>query len=114
MAARALGARLADAELDRYLSALRSPEDATALLRLVRGVDLGAVERSWEILRAAPIPTLVLWGEQDRLRSPAYGRRLAGEMPGAVWAPVADAGHLLPAERPERVAEEVAGFLAEL
>jgi pimeloyl-ACP methyl ester carboxylesterase len=31
-----------------------------------------------------------------------------------VWAPVAGAGHLLPAERPERVAEEVAGFLADL
>lgn len=112
--ARALGARLSDRELDRYLAALRSSEDAVALLRLVRGVDLAAVERSWEALRAAPVPTLVLWGEQDRLRSPAYGRRLAAEMPGAVWAPIADAGHLLPAERPERVAEEVAGFLADL
>src|SRR3954452_2610944 len=114
VAARALGARLADAELDRYLAALRNREDAAAVLRLVRGVDLAAVERSWEILRAAPVPTLVLWGEQDRLRSSAYGRRLASEMPGAVWAPVAGAGHLLPAERPERGAEEVSGFLADL
>lgn len=114
VAARALGARLSDAELDRYLAALRSPEDAAALLRLVRAADLAAVERSWEALRARPLPTLVLWGEQDRVRSPAYGRRLVGEMPGAVWAPVAEAGHLLPAERPERVAEEVAGFLADL
>ena len=114
LVARALGARLSDRELDRYLAPLRSREDAAALLRLVRAVDLRAVERSWELLRAAPIPTLVLWGEQDRLRSPAYGRRLAAEMPGAVWAPIADAGHLLPAERPERVAEEVAGFLGDL
>jgi pimeloyl-ACP methyl ester carboxylesterase len=112
--ASALGARLSDRELDRYLAALGTRDDAAALLRLVRGVDLGPVERSWEELRKAPLPTLVLWGEQDRLRSPAYGRRLAAEMPGAVWVPVADAGHLLPAERPERVAEEVAGFLAEL
>jgi pimeloyl-ACP methyl ester carboxylesterase len=112
--ARALGARLSDRELDRYLSPLRSPEGAAALLRLVRAVDLGPVERAWQQLRAAPPPTLVLWGEQDRLRSPAYGRRLAAELPGAIWSPVADAGHLLPAERPERVAEEVSGFLAEL
>jgi len=28
--------------------------------------------------------------------------------------PVSGAGHLLPAERPERVAEEIAGFLAEI
>lgn len=112
--ARALGADLSDREADEYLRALHDRDDAAALLRLVRAVDLQPVERSWELLRAAPVPTLVLWGEQDRLRSPAYGRRLVAEMPGAIWAPVAGAGHLLPAERPERVAEEVAGFLAEL
>jgi pimeloyl-ACP methyl ester carboxylesterase len=77
-------------------------------------VDLHPVEQAWEGLRHDPIPTLILWGEQDRLRSPAYGRRLAAEMPGAVWAPVAAAGHLVPAERPERVAEELSGFLADL
>lgn len=114
LVARALGARLDDRELDRYLSSLRSPEDATALLRLVRAVDLHPVERAWEGLRHDPVPTLVLWGERDRLRSPAYGRRLTAEMPGAVWAPISDAGHLVPAERPERVAEEVGGFLADL
>jgi 2-hydroxymuconate-semialdehyde hydrolase len=112
--ARALGARLSDRELDRYLAPLRSAEGSAALLRFVRSVDLAPVEQAWSTLRAAPPPTLVLWGEQDRLRSPAYGRRLAAELPGAIWVPVADAGHLLPAERPERVAEEVAGFLAEL
>src|SRR3954447_7506368 len=112
--ARALGASLSERELDRYLEPLRTPEGAAALLRFVRAVDLGPVERAWTALRAAPPPTLVLWGEQDRLRSPSYGRRLAAEMPGAVWVPVADAGHLVAAERPERVAEEVAGFLAEL
>ncbi|MDQ1632129.1 MAG: hypothetical protein QOC80_2101, partial [Frankiaceae bacterium] len=112
--ARALGARLPDRELDRYLAALRSREDAAAFLRLVRAVDLRPAERAWEQLCADPLPTLVLWGTEDALRSPAYGRRLVAEMPGAIWAPVAGAGHLLPAERPERVAEEVAGFLAEL
>lgn len=112
--ARALGARLPDRELDRYLAALRSREDAAAFLRLVRAVDLRPAERAWQQLCADPLPTLVLWGTDDTLRSPAYGRRLVAEMPGAVWAPVTGAGHLLPAERPERVAEEVAGFLAEL
>ncbi len=112
--ARALGAQLTDRELDRYLAALRTRDAAAAFLRLVRAVDLRPAERAWQQLCADPLPTIVLWGSADALRSPAYGRRLASEMPGAVWAPVAQAGHLLPAERPERVAEEVAGFLAEL
>jgi pimeloyl-ACP methyl ester carboxylesterase len=105
---------LIEHEIDRYLAPLRSAEGCAALLRLLRSVDLVAVERAWEQLRSAPPPTLVLWGAQDRLRSPAYGRRLAAELPGAVSVTVADAGHLLPSDRPERVAEEIAGFLAEL
>jgi pimeloyl-ACP methyl ester carboxylesterase len=112
--ARALGANLPDPELDRYLAALQSSEDTAAFLRLVRAVDLRPTERAWQQLCADPLPTLVLWGSEDALRSAAYGRRLVAEMPGAIWAPVTGAGHLLPAERPERVAEEVAGFLAEL
>jgi pimeloyl-ACP methyl ester carboxylesterase len=111
---RALGARLSDRELDHYLGPLRSSEGSAALLRLVRAIDLAGVEEAWRAVCTAAVPMLVLWGEQDRLRSPAYGRRLVAEAPGAVWVPVANAGHLLPAERPERVAEEVAGFLAEL
>jgi len=117
--ARALGAGgptsvLAARELDYYLAPLLRPGGAQSLVRLVRAVDLAPVESAWRLLRAAPPPTLVLWGEQDRLHSPAYGRRVAGELPGASWVPVADAGHLLPQERPERVAEELAGFRADL
>jgi pimeloyl-ACP methyl ester carboxylesterase len=112
--ARALGTALSDRELDHYVGPLLSAEGAAALLRLVRSVDLAPVQDAWRLLCASPPPVLVLWGADDRLRSPAYGRRLAAEAPGAVWAPVADAGHLLPAERPERFAEELSGFLADL
>jgi len=117
--ARSLGAggpaagSVAPPELGRYLAPLLSATGGRALLRLVRAVDLAAVEASWRLVRADPPPTLVLWGESDRLYSPAYGRRVAGEVPGASWVPVADAGHLLMLERPERVAEELAGFLGE-
>ena len=48
------------------------------------------------------------------MHSIAYGRRLADELPGAGWVPLAGRGHLLPEECPERIAEELAGFRAEL
>src|SRR3954471_12914188 len=112
--ARGLGAALSERELDRYLAPLRTPEGAAALLRFVRAVDLGPVERAWTALRAVPPPTLVLWGEQDRLRSTAYGRRLPPQMAGAGGGPGGRAGDPLARGGPERVAEEVAGFLAEL
>jgi len=109
----ALG-QLPDLELDHYLAPLRSAEAARGLVRLVRSLDLAGTAAALEILRPGAPPALVLWGTDDPVRSAAYGRRLAGELPGAVFVPVAGAGHLLPEECPERVAEELAGFVAEL
>jgi pimeloyl-ACP methyl ester carboxylesterase len=100
--------------LDRYAAELRAPGAARSLLRFAAAIDLVGVEAAWNIVRAAPPPTLVMWGTEDKLHSIAYGRRLVAEAAGAAWVPVAGAGHLLPEERPERVAEELVAFHAEL
>lgn len=105
---------LSDVTVDHYLAPLRSRAGARGLLRIVRSVDLAATESALQILGAGLPPTLVLWGTEDPVRSAAYGRRLAAGLPGAVLVPVTGAGHLLPEEWPERVAEELAGFAAEL
>ena len=39
------------------------------------------------------IPTLVIWGESDRIVSPGYGRVLASSIPQSRYATVAAAGH---------------------
>ena len=92
--------------------AARRPADRVrGRLRFLRAVDLAGAERTLEIIAGTPL--LVLWGEQDEVRSPAYGRRLAAALDGA-WVPVADAGHRLPGERPERVAEELHAFVTGL
>jgi pimeloyl-ACP methyl ester carboxylesterase len=100
--------------LDRYVEALREPGAARGLMQFAAAVDPVAVEAAWRIVAAAPPPSLVMWGAEDRLHNVSYGRRLAGELRTAAWVPVAGAGHLLPEERPERVAEELAAFLTEL
>jgi pimeloyl-ACP methyl ester carboxylesterase len=99
---------------DRYVEALREPGAARGLAKFAAAVDPVATEAAWNIVRAAPPPTLVMWGAQDRVYSLSYGRRVAAEIPHAAWVPVAGAGHLLPEERPERVAEELVGFHAEV
>jgi 2-hydroxymuconate-semialdehyde hydrolase len=100
--------------LDRHVEALRAPGAARGLAAFASAVDPVAIEAAWNIVRAAPPPALVMWGAEDRLHSVAYGRRVAGELPSAAWVPVAGAGHLLPEERPERVAEELVAFHAEV
>ncbi len=47
---------------------------------------------------------------QPVVRTPSGWR----DCPRAAWVPVAGAGHLLPEERPERVAEELVAFHAEI
>ena len=100
--------------LDRYVDELRRPGAARGLVHFATAVDPVAIESAWHIVRASPPPTLVMWGSDDRVHNLTYGRRVAGEIPSAAWVPVAGAGHLLPEERPERVAEELVAFHAEI
>ena len=57
-------------------------------------------------------PTLVLWGESDRLIPPVYAREWVRLLPHARPAFVEAAGHMLPYEQPVEVAGLVADFLA--
>jgi pimeloyl-ACP methyl ester carboxylesterase len=59
------------------------------------------------------VPTLVLWGERDRIVTPEYGRAYAGLIPGARFALIEGAGHHPEIEQPEVFAEQVCAFLSE-
>jgi len=55
--------------------------------------------------------TLVVWGEQDRLMSPAYARRWVELLPHGRAVCIPDAGHMLPYEQPAALAREVNAFV---
>ena len=59
------------------------------------------------------VPTLVLWGESDRVVTPEYGRTYADSIPGARFQTIPAAGHYPHLEQPEAFAAAVAGFLRE-
>jgi pimeloyl-ACP methyl ester carboxylesterase len=60
------------------------------------------------------VPTLVLWGEADRVVTPGYGRRLAAAIPGARFALVPRAGHLPQIEQAEATCAEIDAFQSSL
>lgn len=64
-------------------------------------------------LASIDAPVLVLVGDEDVLTPPADAEAMAAALPDARLVRVPGAGHLLPLERPDAVAEELLGFLGE-
>lgn len=62
-------------------------------------------------LRTPTCPTLVVWGEQDRLSSIENGRRVAAEINGAKFTVIPRAAHLPQIEQPEAFQRIVQPFL---
>jgi pimeloyl-ACP methyl ester carboxylesterase len=56
------------------------------------------------------IPTLFLWGAQDRMLSEAYGRAYCEMIPGARFETIDRAGHFPDHEQPKIFAEKVLAF----
>jgi pimeloyl-ACP methyl ester carboxylesterase len=62
-------------------------------------------------LHRVRIPTLVLWGAEDRIAPPAWGRRYAEAIAGARFEEIAGAGHFPHVEQPAAVVARILGFL---
>jgi 2-succinyl-6-hydroxy-2,4-cyclohexadiene-1-carboxylate synthase len=94
---------LAAAHADRMRSTPRG------LAAALRGLGTGALPSLWPCLGEIEVPVTMVVGERD-----AKFRALAGEMaaglPQADVVVVADAGHAVALERPQRVAEIIAGI----
>jgi pimeloyl-ACP methyl ester carboxylesterase len=57
------------------------------------------------------VPTLVLWGAQDGIVAPSYGRAYGALIPGARFAVIDEAAHHPEMEQPEAFADHVLGFI---
>ena len=62
-------------------------------------------------LDAIRVPSLLVYGGDDRLNSPALGREIAGQISGARFVEIPDAGHLCNIEAPDEFNEAVLSFL---
>ena len=64
-----------------------------------------------EKLRGSDLPVLLAWAPKDRVFPLKFAERLAGEVPNARIVEIPDAGTFVPLDQPERVADEIAGFI---
>jgi pimeloyl-ACP methyl ester carboxylesterase len=64
-------------------------------------------------LRRISAPTLVLWGQSDRIVTPDYGRAYSALIPGAQFAAIDKAGHHPELEQPRVFVEHAARFFGQ-
>lgn len=65
-----------------------------------------------ELVAALQVPTLLLWGEQDRVISPAWAEKLRSLNPRLTYKALANAGHCLFDEQPETVNQLILDWVA--
>jgi pimeloyl-ACP methyl ester carboxylesterase len=93
--------------LDWMRQALEQPAIRDDLARFARGVKREDLLDVSTRLHQFTRPVRIVWGEQDRIFKPAFGRRLAEAFPNATYVGVPDARTFVALDAPERLAEEL-------
>jgi len=101
-------ALVTDELVDRYYDlTLRAGNRAALPVRLAQE-EYGA---DTLLIRTIAVPTLILWGDADRLIPVAHGERFAREIEGSRLIRYPGVGHVPHEEIPERTVSDVLGFL---
>ncbi|GEP32691.1 hydrolase [Nocardioides szechwanensis] len=99
----------------RQMATLDDPERRRSFLATINAVieiggqGINAVEK---LHLAAGLPTLIVWGEDDRMIPSGHGHVAADLIPGSRLELVPGAGHYPHEDDPERFARVVADFMA--
>ncbi|MDT4941831.1 MAG: hypothetical protein QOJ34_1920 [Pseudonocardiales bacterium] len=89
------------------------PWTAAAVARSTRGLAAAQFLKArvgWSTLRTLAMPTLVVWGDSDRLVAPDLAPYVAAAIPGARLLELPDVGHTAMMEVPECTARAVLGL----
>jgi pimeloyl-ACP methyl ester carboxylesterase len=61
-------------------------------------------------LEKVTLPTLVVWGDSDRIADPEYGRAFAAAIPGAAFIVLTETGHVPQIESPDQLLAAIRDF----
>jgi pimeloyl-ACP methyl ester carboxylesterase len=91
-----------------------TPWGQRAFLRSLRGLvrsNFFAARSAWAAMRSIPVPTLVLWGDTDRLVAPDLAPYVAAAVPDSRVLVMENIGHTAMMEDPVRSARALVGLL---
>lgn len=103
-------ARVTEADVDQYYAPVAEPDYGRALRGVLREYRFDGLTDRVVAVRA---PTLILWGVEDRVISPAVGRTLAARLERVAFFMIPGAGHVPQEEAPDSTNPLLLTFLAE-
>ena len=86
----------------RYDRALRDPSKPRGRM---------SAEQGWHSLANIKVPTLIVRGAESDILSVEIAQRMTRELPGAKLVEIAEAGHSVPLDQPEKFLEALSSFL---
>jgi pimeloyl-ACP methyl ester carboxylesterase len=102
--------RVTEEDVDQYYAPVARPGYAHVLRQVLRRFRFDGLAGQLDRVAA---PTLVLWGDHDRVVPLPLGRALAAGIPRSAFLLIPDAGHAVQEEAPDEVNRLVIKFLKE-
>jgi pimeloyl-ACP methyl ester carboxylesterase len=100
-----------DAVLAGLLCPYSTEVGKLSLIRNAAALNTNLTTELTPLLSSIRVPTLILWGEDDRFQPVKYGERLARDIPGAELVRIPDARHFVMFDRPDEIQRHVAAFV---
>jgi len=101
---------LDDETVRRFAAPYRTPNGRKAPIWVYRGLAPSPMIDRREI-RAVGAPTLVIWGEKDKILPAAHAGMFGGDIAGSRTVVIPDTGHVPQEERPEVVNRLITDFI---
>jgi pimeloyl-ACP methyl ester carboxylesterase len=105
-------AGLTESQLDALVAPWLGPAGQTALYRQMAEADEAYTDEIEPLYPSIAVPTLVVWGREDRWLPVEHAERLASAIPGAQLTLVDEAGHLIQLDQPITLATRLQSWLA--
>jgi pimeloyl-ACP methyl ester carboxylesterase len=104
-------AKITEQQVDAYAGPLASPGGRHALLEIGKRAIPPDIQSYIDRYPTISVPTLILWGQDDRVLPRLIGERLNAAIPNSNLEDIPQAGHIPQEEQPDAVITHIRAFL---
>jgi pimeloyl-ACP methyl ester carboxylesterase len=104
-------AKITEQQVDAYAAPLASKGGRYALLQIAKRAIPGDIQSYIDKYPTISVPTLILWGDDDRVLPRLIGDRLDAAIPDSQMELIPAAGHIPQEEQPDAVVAHIKQFL---